>query len=121
MNRTVRAEVREQVGSIQRADPSPSGKSHVRLVRRQEPGNVSVSERAPMKFDLDTGVEMIFLDRTVQARLYKWAKAHGTPDDELAYLLQYPRDTNTGLVRHWPNHTDHMHVRFKTQVALHPR
>jgi murein endopeptidase len=71
--------------------------------------------------DLDTGVEMIFLDRAVQARLYQWGKAQGTPDDELAFLLQYPRDANTGLVRHWPNHTDHMHVRFKSQVALHPR
>jgi murein endopeptidase len=65
--------------------------------------------------DLDNGVEIIFLDRAVQARLYKWAKAHATPDDELAFLLQYPRDTNTGIVRHWPNHTDHMHVRFKSR------
>ncbi|MDB4958683.1 MAG: Peptidoglycan-binding lysin domain protein [Myxococcales bacterium] len=64
--------------------------------------------------DLETGVEMIFLDHAVQGRLYTWAKAHGTPDDELAFLLQYPRTSNTGIVRHWPNHTDHMHVRFKS-------
>jgi murein endopeptidase len=65
--------------------------------------------------DLDSGVEMIFLDRAIQARLYTWAKAHGTPDDELAYLLQYPRgnDELAGVVRHWPNHADHLHVRFK--------
>jgi murein endopeptidase len=65
--------------------------------------------------DLDDGVAMIFLDTAVQRRLYDWAKARGTPDDELAFLFQYPRgkDELVGLVRHWPNHADHFHVRFK--------
>ncbi len=64
---------------------------------------------------LPSGVEMIFLDYDVQARLHAWARKRGTPDDQLAALLQYPRgkDALSGLVRHWPNHTDHMHVRFK--------
>ena len=64
----------------------------------------------------DTGVAMIFLDYDVQARLYKWAKARGTPDDDLGFLLQYPRgkDALVGLVRHWPHHADHMHVRFRS-------
>ena len=65
--------------------------------------------------DADDGVEMIFLDYAVQKRLYDWAHARGTPDGDLAELFQYPRgkDTLAGLVRHWPNHTDHLHVRFK--------
>jgi hypothetical protein len=65
---------------------------------------------------LETGVSMIFLDYDVQARLYKWARSRGTPDDELAALFQYPRGRNelAGLVRHWPHHGDHMHVRFKS-------
>ncbi|MDX2090988.1 MAG: penicillin-insensitive murein endopeptidase [Kofleriaceae bacterium] len=65
--------------------------------------------------DQDTGVHMIFLDYEVQARLYKFAKKRGTPDADLAAIFQYPRgkDTLAGLVRHWPNHADHFHVRFK--------
>lgn len=64
---------------------------------------------------LDDGVQMIFLDYDVQARFHAWARKRGTPDDQLAALLQYPRgkDALTGLVRHWPNHADHLHVRFK--------
>jgi hypothetical protein len=64
---------------------------------------------------IDDGVEMIFLDYAVQKRLYDWAHARGTPDEDLADLLQYPRgkDSMSGLVRHWPNHSDHLHVRFK--------
>lgn len=64
---------------------------------------------------IDDGVEIIFLDYAVQKRLYDWARARGTPDEDLADLLQYPRgkDAMSGLVRHWPNHSDHLHVRFK--------
>ncbi|HLL20912.1 MAG TPA: penicillin-insensitive murein endopeptidase, partial [Kofleriaceae bacterium] len=64
---------------------------------------------------LGDGVHMMFLDYGIQARLYAWARKRGTPDDQLAVLLQYPRgsDTLVGLVRHWPNHADHLHVRFK--------
>ena len=65
--------------------------------------------------DLDTGVHIIFFDYEAQGRLYKWAKAHGTPAEDLDFLLQYPRgkDATEGLVRHWPHHGDHFHVRFK--------
>lgn len=66
---------------------------------------------------IDDGVEIIFLDYAVQKRLYEWAHARGTPDEDLAELLQYPRgkDSMSGLVRHWPNHSDHLHVRFKAK------
>jgi len=56
--------------------------------------------------DRDDGVEVIFLDRAVQARLAAWARRRGTPDEQIAFVLG-------GLVKHWPNHVDHMHVRFK--------
>jgi LysM repeat protein len=66
---------------------------------------------------LDTGVSMIFLDYDVQARLYKWAQSRGTSAEDLEFLFQYPRGRNelAGLVRHWPHHGDHMHVRFKAR------
>ena len=63
------------------------------------------------------GVQVIFLDHDVQARLYRWAKSDGISADKLQTILQYPRsaDSQAGLVRHWPSHTDHIHVRFKAQ------
>lgn len=66
--------------------------------------------------ELDTGVQMIFLDYDVQASLYRFAKKRGTPDADLTAIFQYPRgkDTLAGLVRHWPHHADHFHVRFKS-------
>ncbi|MBL9012679.1 MAG: penicillin-insensitive murein endopeptidase [Myxococcales bacterium] len=64
---------------------------------------------------LDTGVQLIFLDYEVQKRLYEFARRRGTPEDDLAAIFQYPRgqDTLVGIVRHWPHHADHLHVRFK--------
>ena len=37
-------------------------------------------------------------------------------EDDLGFLFQYPRgkDALVGLVRHWPHHADHMHVRFRS-------
>ncbi|MGE0866971.1 MAG: penicillin-insensitive murein endopeptidase [Kofleriaceae bacterium] len=65
--------------------------------------------------DLDTGVDVIFLDYDVQERLYEFARKRGTPDADLEAILQYPRGKSAiaGIVRHWPNHADHMHVRFR--------
>ena len=65
--------------------------------------------------DRADGVAMIFLDYELQRRLYTWARARGTPDDELAFMFQYPRGKSelAGLVRHWPGNSDHLHVRFK--------
>ena len=61
------------------------------------------------------GVQMIFLDHAVQARLYRWAKSDGISADRLSTILQFPRnaDSQAGIVRHWPSHSDHIHVRFK--------
>ncbi len=65
--------------------------------------------------ELDTGIDVIFLDYDVQARLYRFARSKGTPEEDLAAILQYPRgrSATTGLIRHWTNHADHLHVRFK--------
>jgi hypothetical protein len=67
--------------------------------------------------DLADGVSIMFLDYAVQRRLYQWAARRGTPEDDLAHLFQYPhgKDAQTGLIRHWPNHADHVHVRFKSR------
>lgn len=64
---------------------------------------------------LDDGVKMIFLDYDIQRRLYEFARQRGTPDRELEFMFQYPRGRGelSGLVRHWPGHGDHFHVRFK--------
>jgi murein endopeptidase len=62
----------------------------------------------------DGGVQVIFLDFKVQGLLYRWAKDAGIDDDVLGRTLQYPRrGISAGLVRHEPNHSNHMHVRFK--------
>ncbi|HEY5950602.1 MAG TPA: penicillin-insensitive murein endopeptidase [Kofleriaceae bacterium] len=61
------------------------------------------------------GVQMIFLDFKVQGLLYNWALENGETEDYLAKLFQFPhgRGSSEGIVRHEPNHTDHIHVRFR--------
>ena len=67
--------------------------------------------------DLDDGVSIMFLDYALQRRLYQWAVKRGTPEADLEQLFQYPhgKDAQSGLIRHWPNHADHVHVRFKSR------
>ena len=50
------------------------------------------------------GLDVIFLDQDVQTRLYRWARSRGVTDDQVAVIAE--------RVRHWPNHADHLHVRF---------
>lgn len=63
------------------------------------------------------GVQMIFLDFDVQRLLYDWALENGEPEESLDRLFQYPhgRGSSAGIVRHEPNHADHIHVRFRCQ------
>jgi len=63
----------------------------------------------------DGGAQIMFLDFDVQGLLYHWARAHGVSEQSLARLFQYPhgRGARAGLVRHEPNHRNHLHVRFK--------
>lgn len=61
-------------------------------------------------------VDMIFIDRGLQAKLYEYAKKHGTKKKQLDEWFQYPRAAGAqeGIIRHWPGHRNHLHVRFKT-------
>ena len=46
--------------------------------------------------------------------LYRAAKADGASSAELRKWFQYPSGQThpLGIVRHFPHHADHMHVRF---------
>ena len=64
---------------------------------------------------LSTGVaESIFVDYALQAVLYREAKRLGATREELSLWFQYPRGRSSSLVviRHYPAHADHLHVRF---------
>jgi LysM repeat protein len=63
----------------------------------------------------DGGLAVIFLDYGVQGILYRWALAEGVDQDRLTRIFQYPRGrhASAGLVRHAPNHADHIHARFR--------
>jgi len=62
---------------------------------------------------VSNGVQAIFLDYQLQKRLYVWARDHGVPENLLDEVFEYPEPGGTGIVRHEPNHGDHLHVRFK--------
>ena len=63
----------------------------------------------------DGGAQVVFLDFDVQGILYSWALDHGVSERRLERIFQYPhgRGAPEGMVRHEPNHDNHMHVRFK--------
>jgi hypothetical protein len=65
--------------------------------------------------DEDGGVQVIFLDFDVQGILYAWAVEQGVSERRLERIFQYPhgRGSSEGMVRHEPNHDNHMHVRFR--------
>jgi murein endopeptidase len=60
-------------------------------------------------------IEYVFVDYDLQRTLYAYVdEVRGATDDQLREWFQYPRgrDTAVGLIRHEPNHADHLHVRF---------
>ncbi|MDD9970827.1 MAG: penicillin-insensitive murein endopeptidase [Myxococcales bacterium] len=59
-------------------------------------------------------VEAIFIDYQLQPALYRHAKKRGASSKQLKRWFQYPRGRGfpIGVVRHFPKHGDHMHVRF---------
>ena len=69
--------------------------------------------------DEDGGVQMMFLDFELQGVIYKWAKQNGVSKARLDKVFQYPhgRGAAAGIVRHEPNHADHVHVRFRCAAA----
>ncbi len=75
-----------------------------------------------IKAMVDTGqLRLILMDWKIQKMLYKHAKeVEGMDKFELERLFQYPRDREeeVGLIRHWDNHNDHMHVRFACPPSM---
>ncbi len=67
----------------------------------------------------DGGVQVMFLDYKLQGAMYKWAQNNGVPEKRLKELFQYGhgKGVAAGLIRHHPNHDDHIHVRFKCADA----
>ncbi len=58
--------------------------------------------------------EMIFVDYRLQAKLYRYAKRKGVTKAQLNRWIQYPRGRYepNGVIRHYRNHEDHLHIRF---------
>lgn len=58
--------------------------------------------------------EFVFVDYSLQEPLYRAAKAAGASRAELSAWFQWPRGAtaSAGIIRHVPNHADHLHVRF---------
>lgn len=65
--------------------------------------------------DAPDGVDYILLDYNVQRLLYIWAIQQDDLRDDVDRILQYPRGrtSEVGIVRHYPKHANHLHVRFK--------
>ncbi len=59
-------------------------------------------------------LDAIFMDYSLQRPLYEAARRAGVPRGRLARWIQYPRGPSypLGIVRHYPKHRDHAHVRF---------
>jgi LysM repeat protein len=59
-------------------------------------------------------VQYIFIDYSLQEALYEYARSQGASRRQLDEWFQYPhgRRSARGIIRHEPNHADHMHVRF---------
>lgn len=81
-----------------------------------KPGDLDVARQwALLEHWLRHGqAELIFIDYRLQAKLYRHAKKRGATEDQLRRWFQYPRGRNepTGVIRHYQNHEDHLHVRF---------
>ena len=61
-----------------------------------------------------SGPQYVFLDYGVQKSIYKYARKQGASKSQLRGIMQYPdgRGATGRLVRHEPNHADHLHVRY---------
>ena len=67
----------------------------------------------------DGGVQLILLDHEVQGIIYRWAKKRKISQARLERIFQYAsgRGADAGIVRHYRNHANHLHVRFKCARA----
>ncbi|MCA9610162.1 MAG: penicillin-insensitive murein endopeptidase [Myxococcales bacterium] len=58
--------------------------------------------------------EAIYVDYALQGVLYREARRRGASGAQLRRWFQFPRGPRDGdgVIRHFPNHRDHFHVRF---------
>lgn len=58
--------------------------------------------------------EAIYIDYALQRPLYREARRRGASRARLRGWFQFPRGRRhrEGIIRHFPNHRDHLHVRF---------
>jgi murein endopeptidase len=120
----------EQGGRISDHSSHQSGRDvDIGLIYTAKPSNYPQSFVAATKDNLDAEatfklieefaatkrVQMMFLDYKVQGLLVEWARAHDVEEDKIDRLFQFThgRGASDGMVRHEPNHMDHVHVRFK--------
>ncbi|HGG57690.1 MAG TPA: hypothetical protein ENK31_07835, partial [Nannocystis exedens] len=86
------------------------------LFRRADADNLDVPRTwALLRAFIATGyVRIIFADTSIQRLLYDYARESGVDTSTLEMLLQYPRGRNFpgGIIRDWPGHQNHFHVRF---------
>lgn len=68
-------------------------------------------------FATRTDVEMILIDKRVQAWLEEYGRTHGADPEWLQDLFHDKGSNKTSLVRHVPGHVAHMHVRFVSPKA----
>lgn len=66
-------------------------------------------------------LEVAYVDHALQAELHREARRRGATREQLATWLQYPRSASVsaGVIRHYPNHADHVHVRFACAPGEH--
>ncbi len=59
--------------------------------------------------------QFMFMDYDLQVPLYAAARKAGATKKQLEQWFQYPRKKKVrkGIIRHAPNHRDHLHVRFR--------
>lgn len=59
-------------------------------------------------------VEYLFMDRSVQKKLYRWVVKSGQMSERnLRAIFQYPKGRGRTVIRHEPGHKNHIHIRFR--------
>lgn len=85
-------------------------------LRRVDPGDLDVRRQwTLLRHWLREGdAEAIFIDYALQEPLYREAERRGATRAQLERWFQYPRGRwhSEGVIRHFPKHRDHIHVRF---------
>lgn len=67
----------------------------------------------------DDKVEYVFTDRRLERALYHYAKDEAkVPAEVLDRIFSYPHANKTGILRHLRGHADHLHVRFRSPLAV---